>query len=120
MIRRLIGLVLLGLGVWLFWEGLQAVLAFTSRGGPLMSALVEPPTSLIRLLGAGLILLGGFLIVVRVRSGGLAALVGAIIFAGLGGLLAAAGTDLDLWLDEVIQGGTAFVLATATLFLKRT
>lgn len=120
MVRRIIGLVLLGLGAWLFWEGLQAVLAFTSRGGPLMSALMEPPTSLIRLVGSGLILLGGLLIVLKTRSGGLAAFIGAIIFAGLGGLLAAAGTDLDLWLDEVIQGGTAFVLATVTLFLKRT
>lgn len=119
MVRRLIGLGLLGLGAWLFWGGLEAVIAFTSRGGPLMSALMEPPTSLIRLVGSGLILLGGSLITLKARSGAAAAFVGALIFGGLGALLAAAGSDMGLWLDELIHGGIALVLATTALFLKR-
>lgn len=119
MMRRLIGAALLLLGAWIFWDGLKAVLFFTSQGGPLMSALMDPPTSLIRLVGSGLIVLGGTLIAFRLRSGGLAAFIGALIFTALGGLLYAAGTDASLWVDEVIFGGIGLGLATISFFFKR-
>ncbi|WOR14695.1 hypothetical protein RYZ27_13020 [Hyphomonas sp. FCG-A18] len=119
MIRRLAGLGLLVLGLWLFWGAVQAVLAFTSRGGPLMSALMEPPTSLIRLIGTGLMLIGGFMTLLKLRLGGSTGLLGALVFAALGGLMAAMGTDSALWLDEVVYGGVAIALAAVVLALKR-
>jgi hypothetical protein len=119
MVRRLAGLGLLVLGLWLFWGAVQAVLAFTSRGGPLMSALMEPPTSLIRLVGTGLMSVGGLMTVLKVRSAGAIGLAGAIIFAALGGLIAMTGADRSLWMDEIIYGGVAIALAVGILSLKR-
>ena len=120
MMRRLTGLILLALGVWLFWGGLQAVLAFTSRGGPLMSALMEPPTSLIRLVGSGFMAIGGLLAVLRMQGGGVTGLIGAMIFLALGGLLAMSGVDASLWQDELIHGGIGVLLAALILTVRRT
>ena len=119
MVRRVIAIALLILGAWLFWGAVQAVLAFTSRGGPLMSALMEPPTSLIRLIGTGLMALGGVLAALNLRAGGLAGLVGAIIFAGLGGLIALAGAERSIWIDELVLGGIGIALAGGLLSLRR-
>ena len=63
MLRRVAGLVMLGLGLWLGWGALEAILAFTSRGGDVASALFEPPTGIIRVISTALMTTAGGLMV---------------------------------------------------------
>lgn len=119
MLRRLAGLVMMGLGLWLGWGGLEAILAFTSRGGDLASALFEPPTGIIRITSTALMSLGGFLVLLSARFGVTLATVGSILFAILGGLMAASGADSGLWMDEVLFGLGAVALSVLILTLRR-
>ena len=119
MLRQLAGIVMLCLGLWLAWGALEAILAFTSRGGDLARALFEPPTGIIRAVSTSLMTLGGALVVLRLKSGGTIATVGSILFAVLGGLMAASGADSGLWLDEVLFGLAAVALSVLILTLRR-
>ena len=119
MLRRLAGIVMLGLGLWLAWGALEAILAFTSRGGGLASALFEPPTGIIRVISTTLMSIGGLLVVFKVKSGGTLAAIGSVFFAILGGSMAASGADSGLWLDEVIFGLAAMALSVLILTLRR-
>ena len=118
MLRRLAGIVMLGLGLWLGWGALEAILAFTSRGGGLASALFEPPTGIIRVASTTLMALGGLLVVLKLKSGGTLA-IGSVLFGVLGGLMAASGADSGLWMDEVIFGLAAITLSVLILTLRR-
>lgn len=119
MLRRVAGLVMLGLGLWLGWGALEAILAFTSRGGSVSSALFEPPTGIIRVISTGLMTIGGILVLLTTRMGGLVATVGSVFFAILGGLMALSGADSGLWMDEVIFGLAAIALSVLILTLRR-
>ncbi|MEM7493494.1 MAG: hypothetical protein AAF296_08945 [Pseudomonadota bacterium] len=119
MLRRILGLALVALGAWVLREAIYAVVLIVGRGSPLDAALLEPPTSLIRILGGGAIVIGGVLSALNLPRGGLLALIGSVIFAALGGLLFAAGTDMELWLDEILYGGAGILLALIILALKR-
>ena len=119
MIRQVAGLVMLGLGLWLGWGALEAILAFTSRGGSVASALLEPPTGIIRVGSTALMSLGGLIIIANVRLGATIATVGSIFFAILGGLMAISGADSGLWMDEVIFGLAAIALSVLLLTLRR-
>lgn len=119
MIRRIAAVALALLAAWLFWQGLSAVLIITSRGSPLDDALLQPPTSLWRLVSTGLALAGGLLAALNIRGGGVTGLIGAILFAALGGLMAGMGSDSSLWMDELVFGGALIGLACVLLFAKR-
>ena len=69
---------MLGLGLWLGWGALEAILAFTSRGGGLASALFEPPTGIIRVVSTVLMIVGGLLVALKLKSGGTIATIGSI------------------------------------------
>lgn len=119
MLRRVAGLVMLGLGLWLGWGALEAILAFTSRGGDVASALFEPPTGIIRVVSTTLMSLGGLLVVLNTRYGGTFATVGSVLFGVLGALMAASGADSGLWMDEVLYGLGAIALSVLILTLRR-
>lgn len=119
MIRRVAGLAMLGLGLWLGWNGLHPVMMIVDRGSDLSSALFDPPTSIIRLASAGLMVLGGGLIALSVRGGAVLATIGAVLFGALGGLMAASGADSELWMDEVLYGLAAITLCVLILTLRR-
>ena len=119
MLRRVAGLVMLGLGLWLGWGALEAVVAFTSRGGSVASAQCERPTGIIRVISTGLMTIGGVLVLLTTRMGGLVATIGSIFFAILGGLMAISGADSGLWMDEVIFGLAAIALSVLILTLRR-
>ncbi|MDJ0922208.1 MAG: hypothetical protein QNI84_13860 [Henriciella sp.] len=119
LLRRIAALGLTALGIWLFWGGLQAVLAFTSRGGDLASALFEPPTSFIRLLGAALIIIGGAMAGFSRPGGAIVSLIGVAIFTALAALMALAGADISLWLDEVLFAVAGIGLVAFILTLRR-
>ncbi|MCR9271366.1 MAG: hypothetical protein ACX94B_13270 [Henriciella sp.] len=119
MVRRVAGLVMLGLGLWLGWGALEAIMAFTSRGGDLASALFEPPTGIIRVISTALMSIGGLMVILSSRMGATVATVGSVFFAILGGLMAASGADSGLWMDEVIFGLAAIALSVLILTLRR-
>lgn len=119
MIRRIIGIVFALIAAWLLWQGLHAVQVIVSRGSPLGDALMQPPTSLWRIVAAGVALIGGLLVAAKLPGGGPVAAAGAVLFAALGGAMVAMGTDSSMWMDEVVSGGILIVLAGALLFLKR-
>ena len=117
--RRFAALVMLCLGAFLAYNGVHPLLTIMSRGSDLASALFQPPTTIIRLVGAGLMLLGGGLAVFRIKFGGTIALIGAVLFTALGAMMAAAGTDQVMWMDEVLSGIGALGLAVLILTLRR-
>lgn len=119
MIRRIAAVLLALLAAWLFWQGFSAVQLIVSRGSPLDDALLQPPTSLWRLVASGCALAGGILAALNIKGGGWLAMIGAILFAALGGAMAAMGTDSSLWMDEAISGGVLIALALVLGFIKR-
>ena len=119
MLRRVAGLAMLGLGLWLGWGALEAILAFTSRGGDLAGALFEPPTGIIRSVSTALMTLGGALVVIGTRYGATLATVGSVLFGLLGALMAASGADSGLWMDEVLYSLGAIGLSVLILTLRR-
>jgi hypothetical protein len=118
MIRRIAAIALALLAAWLFWQGFHAVQVIVSRGSPLDDALLQPPTSLWRLVASGLAVLGGLLAALNIRGGGWFAMIGALLFAALGGALAAMGTDQSIWMDEAIAGAILVVLAALLVVVK--
>ena len=110
---------MLGFGLWLGWGALDAILAFTSRGGDVASALLEPPTGLIRVVSTVLMSIGGLLVLLSARFGATLATIGSVLFAVLGGLMAASGADSGLWMDEVLFGMGAIALSVLILTLRR-
>ena len=119
MIRQVAGLVMLGLGLWLGWGGVHPVLIIVERGSDLSNALFNPPTSIIRIISAALMIVGGLMVILKARFGGKVAAIGSIFFAILGGLMALSGADSGLWKDEVIFGLAAISLSVLILTLRR-
>jgi len=119
MIRQVAGLVMLGLGLWLGWGGVHPVLIIVERGSDLSNALFNPPTSIIRIISAALMIVGGLMVILKARFGGKVAAIGSIFFAILGGLMALSGADSGLWMDEVIFGLAAISLSVLILTLRR-
>lgn len=110
---------MLGLGLWLAWGGISPVMTIVERGSDLANALFNPPTSIIRIVSAVLMAVGGLIVILNVRAGGTLATIGSIFFAILGGLMAASGADSGLWMDEVIFGLAAIALSVLILTLRR-
>lgn len=119
MIRRIAALALALLAAWLFWQGFSAVQIIVSRGSPLDDALLQPPTSLWRLVASGLAFLGAVMAAMNQKGGGPLAMLGAVLFAALGAAMAAMGTDQSLWFDEAIFGSILILLGLALAVIKR-
>jgi len=107
------------LAAWLFWQGLSAVVMITGRGSPLGDALMQPPTSMIRLLGSAIVLIGGLLAVAQRAGGAILAATGTLLFLLLPILMAAAGTDSIMWMDEAIYSALLILLTIALFVIKR-
>lgn len=107
------------LSAWLLWQGLSAVIMITGRGSPLGDALLQPPTSLIRILGASVILIGALLALAQRAGGALLAAVGTVLFLLLPVLMAASGADSAMWMDEAIFSALLIALTIALFVIKR-
>ncbi|MEH6741960.1 hypothetical protein [Hyphomonas sp.] len=118
-IRRVIGLALALVGGWLFWGGAATVNILVNRGSSLSDALMQPPTSLVRLVATGLVLLGGLAIMAGKGSGRWIALAGILLFTLLAGLMVASGADPILWTDEAVISGVLWVLFVGLVVTKR-
>ena len=107
------------LSAWLLWQGLSAVIMITGRGSPLGDALLQPPTSLIRILGASIVLIGALLALAQRAGGALLAAVGTVLFLLLPVLMAASGADSGMWMDEAIFSALLIALTIALFVIKR-
>jgi hypothetical protein len=119
MIRTLTAAALLLLAAWLLWQGVSGVAMIVGRGSPLGDALMQPPTSLWRIVAASLALIGAGLAALKVRGGGWLALTGALLFAAMAGTMAAMGITSRMWMDEAIAGGLMIALAIGLITLPR-
>ena len=119
LLRRCAGFALLVLGLWLGWGALQAMLAFTQRGGDIAGYLLEPPTGVLRFIATTLMLFGGGLVALKIRFGASIGLCGAIVYALLGGIMALTGADMGLWLDEVLYALGALGICVLIFSLQR-
>ena len=118
-IRILIGVALAFLSAWLLWQGLSAVIMITSRGSPLSDALLQPPTSLVRIVAASVVLLGGLVAVAQRPGGAWLAAIGTVLFALLPIMMAATGTASRLWADEAVVSLVLIGLTVALCVIKR-
>jgi hypothetical protein len=118
-LRQYTALAIGAVAAWLLWQGIEAVMILTARGSPLADALLQPPTSLWRLLAALITFVGALLAALRIRFGAALALTGSLLFAALGLVLMLMGTDPSIWLDEVIFGAVLVFLSSVLLALKR-
>jgi hypothetical protein len=117
--RVLIAAALAVLSGWLLWQGLSAVIMITGRGSPLGDALLQPPTSLIRVLGTSLALIGGILAAAQRKGGAAVAAIGAALFALLPILMAASGADSGLWTDEAVFSALMIAFTIGLFMIKR-
>ncbi|WP_373005232.1 hypothetical protein [Hyphomonas sp.] len=117
--RTLAAAALTLLSAWLLWQGLSAVIMITGRGSPLGDALLQPPTSLIRILGASIILIGALLALAQRAGGALLAALGTVLFLLLPVLMAASGVDSNMWMDEAIFSAVLIALTIALFVIKR-
>lgn len=118
-IRRLAGLLLAAFAGWLLWGGLQAVSMIVSRGSPLSDALFAPPTSVMRIAGTALAVIGGLLAFLRLPFGALASLIGTGIFILMTAAMVLSGASSTLWWDEAAFSGALLVLTGLLLFHPR-
>lgn len=117
--RMIAAAALVLIAAWLFWQGLSAVIMITQRGSPLGDALMQPPTSMIRLLASAIVLIGGLLALARRAGGAIVATIGTLLFLLLPVLMAAAGTDSAMWMDEAIYSVLLVALTIALFALRR-
>lgn len=118
-IRNLAGFALAVLAAWLLWGGVHTVNVIVSRGSPLSDALLAPPTSLLRILGTLVALLGGLLAGFGKRFGALLSLIGVCVFVLLAASMALSGANSVLWMDEAVFSGILVVLTGLLFILPR-
>lgn len=119
MIRKIAAGLLALISLWLFWQGISAVLVIVSRGSPLADALLQPPISLWRIVATGFALAGGVLAALNIRGGAWLAVIGAVLFAAMAGAMAGMGAASRMWMDEAICSGIMLVLAGVVAFTRR-
>lgn len=106
-------------GAFVLWQGLDAVNLVMQRGSNLSDALLQPPTSLWRILAALFLLAGGVLGLLKAPGGAITALPGILLYASLPGVMAALGADRSMWRDEAILAVPLVALTASLFFVKR-
>ncbi len=118
-LRKLAGFALAVLAAWLLWGGIHTVNVIVSRGSPLTDALLSPPTSLLRILGTAIAVLGGLLAGFGKPFGALLSLIGVGVFVLLAASMALSGANSVLWMDEAMFSGILIVLMGLLFILPR-
>lgn len=117
-LRRIFAILVILLAAWLFWDGFHAVDLIVSRGSSLSDALLSPPTSMLRLLATGILVLGGLMVALGRGMGRWIMLIGTVLFCLLAGVMAGSGADISLWRDEAVWSAVLLVLTGGVLFTK--
>lgn len=118
LIRRIAGLVGVAVAAWMMWETISPIMRQISFGSDLVTELLNPPVSLIRLISTLMMIVGGLLAVGAFRGGAWLFGTGAVIFA-LATALMAATADFTLWRDEAILAPFLLVIAGVFIFTHR-
>ena len=118
LIRRLAGFVGVCVALWMMWETVRAVQFLLAGGSDIASALLSPPTTVMRLVSTTLMILGGLLAAMVVRGGAWLFGAGAIVFAAMTALMAMT-ADYTLWRDEAILAPFLLVIAGVLTFCHR-
>jgi hypothetical protein len=120
MTRRLAGIVIFAIGVFLLYRVFAASSAYVDRGASLSDYLFEsPPTGFIQLLGASMMTAGGILSALKVFGGGILGLIGSLIIALLGALLLMQSSLITDGLDEALYAAAGVLLSILILSFKR-
>lgn len=117
--QRVLGGILVIVGAWTLWGGYHAVDIIVSRGSSLTDALLHPPSSILRVTSALVLLLGGLGIVLGLRVGRWLALAGIILFALLPIGMVLSDADSTLWRQEAMIAVALCVLFAGLLLTKR-
>jgi hypothetical protein len=106
---------MLVISLFLFWRGLDAVLYAVQLGSPLSDAIMQPPTSLLRLIATGALVLGAVSALFGWRAGKWLIGLGILVWCLLAGLMALSGADSNMWKDEAISAVILIVLFGAMI-----
>lgn len=122
MLRRVAGLVMLGLGVWLGWGALEAILRYVDNGATVQDYFLDPQTgilSILRVSGSVLMAFGGALTLMSLRFSATVSVIGALVFSFMGLAMLLAGADQSLWMTDLMYGLGAVALSVLILTLRR-
>ena len=118
-LRRVAALIVLGIGAWLLYGGLNAMFTIMGRGSDLANAIFDPPTTFIRLLAASLMVIGGLMAGLQLKTGGIIGLIGSAILGLLGTLLLLSTSNYLDGIDEALYATAGVALSILILTLKR-
>lgn len=110
------------IGALLMLNVANGVLTYVANGATLADYFFEPPLSalsFLRPVGALLVIFGGLCVVFDKSRGGTLALIGSGFISLLGLIMAVAGADIGLWMDEILYGVAIAVIAVLSLTLRR-
>lgn len=118
LIRRFAGLVGVAVAGWMMWETINPIMRQISFGSDLMTELLNPPVSLVRVISTSLMILGGLLAIAATRGGAWLFAGGAVLFALATGLMVTT-ADYTLWRDEAVLSPFLLVIAGVLIFCHR-
>ena len=118
LIRRMAGAVGVAVAGWMLWQTITPIMRQISFGSDLMTELLNPPVSLIRLISTSLVILGGLLAIGALRGGAWLFGIGAVLFALVTALMATT-ADYTLWSDEAILAPFLLVIFGVFVFVHR-
>lgn len=119
LIRRIAGLAGAGVAAWMFWETITPIMRQISFGSDLVTELLNPPVSLLRLVSTSLLIIGGLLALGAIRGAVWVFGAGALVFALMTGAMVALGADYTVWRDEAILAPFLLVICGVLIFCHR-
>lgn len=118
-IRRIAAIVGVAVAAWMLWQTVHPVMRQISFGSDLQTELLNPPTTLLRLIATPLMIIGGLLAAFAVRGGAWVFTAGALVFAALTGAMVGAGADYTLWRDEAVLSPFLMVVCGVLVLTHR-
>lgn len=118
LIRRMAGLAGLVVAAWMLWETVNPIIRQISFGSDLMTELLNPPVSIVRLAATVLLIAGGALAIAAIRGGAWLFSAGAVLFSVATGIMAVS-ADYTLWRDEAVLAPFLLVIAGVLVFCHR-
>lgn len=119
LIRRIAGLAGAAVAAWMLWETITPIMRQISFGSDLVTELLNPPVSLLRIVSTTLLIVGGLMAVGAIRGALWVFSAGALVFALMTGAMVAMGADYTMWRDEAILAPFLLVIGGVLLFCPR-
>lgn len=119
LVRRIAGLAGAAVAAWMLWETVTPIMRQISLGSDLVTELLNPPVSLLRIISTSLLIVGGLLALAAVRGALWVFSAGALVFALMTGAMVAMGADYTVWRDEAILAPFLLVICGVLIFCPR-